>query len=909
MMRRPLLCLALALTAVLGVMFARSFHPDYLAFSNDGPFGLMSAYSEIRWNSFLNGSWLVLNWVGGVAPSLTPAFQHLFFLIAGPVGFSKFVEPASLLALGLAAGFWAKRMKFHPWVCVLVGFAAALNSNFFSYACWGLPTRASTLAAVFLVLAAMTGLGRGRGRDWLWTIVVGFAVGQVVVEGADVGAIFSLVVAAFIVFQSLTETGSTGRRMALGLGRVALVAVCAAWLATHTLTTLVSTQVKGVAILQETPESRQQRWDFITGISFPKIETLRLIIPGLLGYRMDTPGGGEYWGTVGFDGTFAGRNSGGGEYAGVLVVLVAAWALARSLGREKQPFTGLERKTIWFWGGLAVVSLLLAFGRFAPFFQVVFHLPYLSTIRIPMKYLHVFHLCLLILFAYGLQGIWRQYLEVAVARRGGLGNHLKTWWRGVPAFDRRWWIGAGAFGLFSVFGAIIYTASSREVERYLTTVLTTPGSDAQAAAQAAGSITSFSLHEVWLYLLVLAASLGALVLVATGWFTGARARTAFALLAVILVADLVRANTPWVRHYDYRWRYQSNPVVDFLKEKPQEHRVTARWLPSSQLMFTAPNDTYFRAIHNRWLENHFQRDLIQTLDLIQAPRFPELDNNFIRAFTPTATNLQTLPRLWELTNTRYVLGARGFEGQFNGVLDPQKKRFKVVQAFELTPKPGVTESQFQEPDSHTAVATPNGQYAIFEFDGALPRTQLFTRWQVITNDAEALQRLSDPSFDPHTALVVDEAINASQVANTTAAAAANITSYSPTRLRIQTKSVAPGVLLLNERWHPDWTVAVDGKAAGLLRCNYLMRGVEVPAGEHSVEFHYKPKMTTLYVSLAALACALGLCGFLATQSRSTPLPAESSPEAAKPAAPPKASSPSVNEPSAKGNRSRGSGGR
>jgi uncharacterized membrane protein YfhO len=67
---------------------------------------------------------------------------------------------------------------------------------------------------------------------------------------------------------------------------------------------------------------------------------------------------------------------------------------------------------------------------------------------------------------------------------------------------------------------------------------------------------------------------------------------------------------------------------------------------------------------------------------------------------------------------------------------------------------------------------------------------------------------------------------------------------------------------LNDKYDPNWKVTVDGKPATLLRCNYIMRGVEVPAGDHQVEFRFAPPVTGLYVSLAAIIIAVGLTGVL-----------------------------------------------
>ena len=44
----------------------------------------------------------------------------------------------------------------------------------------------------------------------------------------------------------------------------------------------------------------------------------------------------------------------------------------------------------------------------------------------------------------------------------------------------------------------------------------------------------------------------------------------------------------------------------------------------------------------------------------------------------------------------------------------------------------------------------------------------------------------------------------------------------------------PSVLVVSEPWYPHWKVQVDGKDARLLRVDYALRGVAVPAGNHQV---------------------------------------------------------------------------
>ena len=148
------------------------------------------------------------------------------------------------------------------------------------------------------VLAAL--LAATRRRTLIFTVLAGFATGLGVMEGFDTGAILSLIVAAFAIWLAwVTGQGATGARLAKGVGSVAVVAVFAGFIATYTLITLISTQVKGIVGMEQDKASKERRYVEATIWSLPKIETLRVVIPGLFGYRMDTPDGGAYWGSIG----------------------------------------------------------------------------------------------------------------------------------------------------------------------------------------------------------------------------------------------------------------------------------------------------------------------------------------------------------------------------------------------------------------------------------------------------------------------------------------------------------------------------------------------------------------------------------------------------------------------------------
>jgi len=76
----------------------------------------------------------------------------------------------------------------------------------------------------------------------------------------------------------------------------------------------------------------------------------------------------------------------------------------------------------------------------------------------------------------------------------------------------------------------------------------------------------------------------------------------------------------------------------------------------------------------------------------------------------------------------------------------------------------------------------------------------------------------------------------------------------PTSLDVEVKLRAPGVLVVSEPWYPGWRATVDGKPAPMLRVDYALRGVALPAGRHVVEMAYEsaPLKRGAWITLLAL---------------------------------------------------------
>ena len=66
-----------------------------------------------------------------------------------------------------------------------------------------------------------------------------------------------------------------------------------------------------------------------------------------------------------------------------------------------------RRAEILFWGAAALITLLLAYGKYFPLYALFYQLPVINNIRNPNKFLQVFQLCLGILAACGLDTAMR----------------------------------------------------------------------------------------------------------------------------------------------------------------------------------------------------------------------------------------------------------------------------------------------------------------------------------------------------------------------------------------------------------------------------------------------------------------------------------------------------------------------
>jgi hypothetical protein len=127
---------------------------------------------------------------------------------------------------------------------------------------------------------------------------------------------------------------------------------------------------------------------------------------------------------------------------------------------------------------------------------------------------------------------------------------------------------------------------------------------------------------------------------------------------------------------------------------------------------------------------------------------------------------------------------------------------------------------------------------IYERSGAMPRVFSVGQYELTP---EPLFRLRNPTFNPREqVLLFEPPACVPQREPGTDSDALVIHEYQPDYVRIEADLGAQRLVVLNDLWYPGWEAMVDGNPVNILRANHALRAVCVPAGVHTIEFHYRP---------------------------------------------------------------------
>jgi hypothetical protein len=147
-----------------------------------------------------------------------------------------------------------------------------------------------------------------------------------------------------------------------------------------------------------------------------------------------------------------------------------------------------------------------------------------------------------------------------------------------------------------------------------------------------------------------------------------------------------------------------------------------------------------------------------------------------------------------------------------------------------------------------------------------PRASVLTSWRTVSGPDAALQAVIDPSFDPSAEAVVEGA-SPGPPGPRHGAGSATYRDLGPQAAVVQVTAPAPALVLIRNSYDRDWHATVDGRAAPLVPADYLMQGVMVPAGTHTIALAYDDPWIGYGLLGSAIAVALLVGAAIAARRR------------------------------------------
>jgi len=469
-----------------------------------------------------------------------------------------------------------------------------------------------------------------------------------------------------------------------------------------------------------------------------------------------------------------------------------------------------------FWIGAGAASLLSAFGTYTPVYPFVRdHLPLLSSLRFPAKYLVIWS----IVVAAGAATGWEAMAQGAQGRRFTRARFAAI---GLPlTIGACGWIAAGAcmyvptasVSRFFEFARSLHAADPVEAAVYMLRTL----------PHAASS------------LLLLSVVTAVLVFAGTRTQKGATwARTVlFALILVDLVVKAWGVNPTFNPEYlaEPAWlsHTKSHPDSRFYVGGKHEATLDASDLDGSDAYLNPPG-----------LSGSASRAALSG----QANFHP----SGWRSREMLSFDLTVLwPRDFATMSKRFFRSGRA---ERDLLLDRTGVRYRVLPQ--------------RQAGGRTPIVQVPYLMSSFLFDygsDVAPRVMVVSKTEAISDTARQIEMLFTAGWDIRQTAIIEHQPAAAGAAQPPVPPSATITVDTANRVVVDAGlGEAGGYLVLLDSFSDDWRATADGRPATMVRANGLFRAVRLNPGPHVVEFVYRPRavLAGAAVSAAALTLVLGL---------------------------------------------------
>ncbi len=153
-----------------------------------------------------------------------------------------------------------------------------------------------------------------------------------------------------------------------------------------------------------------------------------------------------------------------------------------------------------------------------------------------------------------------------------------------------------------------------------------------------------------------------------------------------------------------------------------------------------------------------------------------------------------------------------------------------------------------------------GETSIYENQQAMPRAWLASQVQTARPDQilAAVKTAKLPNgarFNPRSMALIEEPTNfLPQIPDPNATV--QVEFPAETQVRLQTNSNQPAFLVLSDVFYPGWQAHIDGQRTHIFQTDYILRGINLPSGAHTVTFSFRPRSFAIGCGISGAAFAL-----------------------------------------------------
>jgi hypothetical protein len=130
-----------------------------------------------------------------------------------------------------------------------------------------------------------------------------------------------------------------------------------------------------------------------------------------------------------------------------------------------------------------------------------------------------------------------------------------------------------------------------------------------------------------------------------------------------------------------------------------------------------------------------------------------------------------------------------------------------------------------------------GEWQVLRVNNPAPRASLLLACRSEPAPGAALRAVYAPGFSPRREVVLDSGVDVS-CGHSDLGGTVRYRDVGPQEAMVQVRAPAAGILLVRNSWDGGWHATVDGRPSPLLHADFLLQGIQVPPGRHTVVLRY-----------------------------------------------------------------------